>query len=129
MSPEIMKELKYTFLAQLIVYLVFGIFFTFFVQQYVDLFSWPNYDPTAGRFIGVMFLSFAFVEFLAFRETDWEKVEMFVLLNMLISILGAIIQMVGVFVDGTGFAGWFNFAILIIFFVAFLYFYTQQQRQ
>ncbi|MFW9896005.1 MAG: hypothetical protein ACFFD7_09410 [Candidatus Thorarchaeota archaeon] len=129
MSPEIMKELKYTFLAQLIVYLVFGIFFTFFVQQYVDLFSWPNYDPTAGRFIGVMFLSFAFVEFLAFRETDWEKVEMFVLLNMLISILGAIVQMVGVFVDGTGFAGWFNFAILIIFFVAFLYFYTQQQRQ
>lgn len=129
MSPEIMKELKYTFLAQLIVYLVFGIFFTFFVQQYVDLFSWPNYDPTAGRFIGVMFLSFAFVEFLAFRETDWEKVEMFVLLNMLISILGAIVQMVGVFVDGTGFAGWFNFVILIIFFVAFLYFYTQQQRQ
>ncbi len=129
MSPDILKELKYTFLVQLIVFLIFGIFFTFFVEQYVAIFSWPNYDPTAGRYIGIIFLSLAFIEFLAFRETDWEKVELFVIFDMLFCILGAIVQMVGVFVDGTGFAGWFNFAIQIIFFVAFLYFYTQQQRQ
>ena len=129
MSPEILKELKYTFLIQLVVFLIFGIVFTFFIEQYVAIFSWPNYDPTAGRYIGIIFLSLAFIEFLAFRETDWEKVELFVIFDLLFCILGAIIQMVGVFVDGTGFAGWFNFAIQIIFFVAFLYFYTQQQRQ
>jgi hypothetical protein len=69
------------------------------------------------------------VEFLAFRETDWEKVELFVILNMLFCILGAIVQLIGTFVDGTGVAGWFNFALQLIFFVGFLYFYTQQQRQ
>jgi hypothetical protein len=129
MSPEILKELKYTFLIQLVVFLIFGIFFTFFIDQYVALFSWPDKDPTAARYIGIIFFSFAFVEFLAFRESDWEKVELFVILDLLFCILGAIVQMVGVFVDGTGFAGWFNFAIHIIFFVAFLYFYTQQQRK
>ena len=79
--------------------------------------------------LGIAIFSFAFVEFLAFRESDWEKVELFVILDLLFCILGAIVQMVGVFVDNTGFAGWFNFAIQIIFFVAFLYFYTQQQRK
>jgi hypothetical protein len=129
MSPEILKELKYTFLVQLVVFLIFGIFFTFFIEAYVALFNWPNLDPTAGRYIGIIFLSLAFVEFLAFRESDWEKVELFVILDLLFCILGAIVQMVGVFVDGTGFAGWFNFVIQIVFFVAFLYFYTQQQRK
>ena len=129
MSPDILKELKYTFLVQLIIFLIFGVFFTFFIEQYVAIFSWPNYDPTAGRYIGIIFLSLAFIEFLAFRETDWEKVELFVIFDMLFCILGAFVQMVGVFVDGTGFAGWFNFTIQIIFFVAFLYFYTQQQKQ
>jgi len=129
MSPEILKELKYTFLIQLVVFLIFGILFTFFVDLYVALFNWPGLDPTARRYIGIVFLSFAFVEFLAFRESDWEKVELFVILDLLFCILGAFVQMVGVFVDGTGFAGWFNFALQIIFFVAFLYFYTQQQKQ
>ncbi|MFX1281550.1 MAG: hypothetical protein ACFFA3_19530 [Promethearchaeota archaeon] len=129
MSPAILKELKYLFLVQLFVFLIFGVFFTFFIEQYTELFSWPDLDPTAGRFIGVMFLSFAFVEFLVYRESEWDNVEIFVILDLLICILGAIIQLIGTFVDETGWAGWFNFALLIIFFVLFLYFYIQQQKQ
>jgi hypothetical protein len=129
MSPAILKELKYLFLVQLFVFLIFGIFFTFFVEQYVDLFDWPNIDPTAGRFIGVIFLSFAFAEFLAYRESEWDNVELFVILDLLLCISGAIIQLIGTFVDETGLAGWFNFAIMMIFFVLFLYFYIQQQKQ
>jgi len=129
MSPAILKELKYTFLVQLVVFLIFGIIFTFFIEQYVEWFNWPNLDPTAGRYIGVIFLSFAFVEFLAYRETEWEQVEMFVVLDLLFCILGAMIQLIGTFVDETGWAGWFNFTIQIIFFLAFLYFYIQQQKQ
>lgn len=129
MSPAILKELKYLFLVQLFVFLIFGVFFTFFVEQYTELFSWPDLDPTAGRFIGVIFLSFAFVEFLVYRESEWDNVEMFVILDLLICISGAIIQLIGTFVDETGWAGWLNFAILIVFFVLLLYFYIQQQKQ
>ena len=129
MSPAILKELKYTFLVQLVIFLIFGIIFTFFIEQYVEWFNWPNLDPTAGRYIGVIFLSFAFVEFLAYRETEWEQVEMFVVLDLLFCILGAMIQLIGTFVDETGWAGWFNFTIQIIFFLAFLYLYIQQQKE
>ena len=57
MSPEILKGLKITLLVQLFIFVIFGIFFTFFIEYYVQLFAWPDLDPTAGRFIGVIFLS------------------------------------------------------------------------
>ena len=129
MSPEILKGLKITLLVQLNIFVVFGIFFTFLVDIYVDLFAWPALDRTAGRFIGIIFLSFAFVEFLAYRESDWEKIENFIILDILVCILGAIVQLVGVFTELTGWAGWFNFALLIVFFVGLLFFYIQQQKQ
>ncbi len=129
MSPEILKSLKITLLIQLIIFVVFGIFFTFFIDSYVQLFQWPAIDRTAGRFIGVMFLSFAFIEFLVYRESDWEKVEYFIILDILVCILGAIVQLLGIFMEDTGFAGWFNFTLLIAFFVGLLYFYIQQQKQ
>ncbi|MFX1390789.1 MAG: hypothetical protein ACFE9Z_12055 [Promethearchaeota archaeon] len=129
MSPEILKGLKITLLVEFCVFVLFGIFFTFFVEYYVSLFSWPNLDPTAGRFIGVIFLSFAFVTFLVYREKEWERIEYFIILDILICILGAIVQLVGIFIDGTGWAGGLNFAIEIVLFLAFLYFYIQQQKQ
>ncbi|MFX1417362.1 MAG: hypothetical protein ACFE9N_00430 [Promethearchaeota archaeon] len=129
MSPEIIKGLKYTLLAQLVIFVIFGIFFTFFIDFYVQLFSWPNLDPTAGRFIGVIFLSFAFVLFLVYRESDFDKIELVIILDILIMILGAIVQLIGAFLDGTGWAGWFNFALQIAFFVGLLYFYILQVRQ
>ena len=129
MSPEVLKGLKITLLIQLAIFVIFGIFFTFFIYDYVILFSWPDLDPTAGRFIGVIFLSFAFVLFLVYRESDFEKIEFVIILDLLIMILGAIVQLMGFFLDGTGWAGWFNFALQIGFFVALLFFYIQQVRR
>ena len=129
MSPEVLKGLKITLLVQLLIFVVFGIFFTFFIELYVELFSWPDLDRTAGRFIGVIFLSFAFVLFLVYRESDFEKIELIIILDILIMILGAIVQLVGVFLDLTGWAGWFNFALQIAFFVGLLYFYISQVRK
>jgi hypothetical protein len=129
MSTEILRSLKITLLVELIIFVFFGIMFTFFIEYYVTWFSWPNLDPTAGRFIGVIFLSFAFVTFLVYREKDWEKIEYFIILDLLILILGTIVQLVGIFLDGTGWAGWLNVAIELILFLAFLYLYVLQQRE
>lgn len=129
MCPEILKGLKITLLVELAVFVLFGIMFTFFIEYYVEWFSWPNLDPTAGRFIGVIFLSFAFVTFLVYREKEWEKIEYFIILDILMLILGAFVQLVGFFLDGTGWAGIFNFALEIVLFLAFLYFYILQQRR
>ena len=76
----------------------------------------------------MIFLSFAFVLFLVYRESDFEKIELIIVLDILIMILGAIVQLIGVFLDFTGWAGWFNFALQMGFFVGLLFFYIQQVR-
>ena len=129
MSPEVLKSLKITLLVQLLIFVVFGFFYTFLVDYVQFIGGWPNLDHTASRFIGVIFLSFAFVLFLVYRESDFEKIELIIILDILIMILGAIVQLVGVFLDLTGWAGWFNFALQIAFFVGLLYFYISQVRK
>ena len=126
MSQEILKSLKIVLLIEAVLFVVFGIFFTFFIEAYVKVFMWPDLDPTAGRFIGVIFLSFAFVGVLIWREKEWERIELLVILNILITILGAIIQIIGIFLDETGWAGWLNFAIMLTFFVLLLFYYILQ---
>ncbi|MFX0032510.1 MAG: hypothetical protein ACFE8E_11755 [Candidatus Hodarchaeota archaeon] len=129
MPTEVLKGLKIVLILQLVTWLVFGIFFTFFVQTFADWIDWPIVDPTAGRYIGVIFLSLAFISFIAFREKDWEKIELFIILDVILCITGGIIQLLGVFLDNTGWAGWLFFAIQMVFFVLVLYFYIQQQKK
>jgi hypothetical protein len=129
MSQEILKSLKIVLLVEAVLFVVFGIFFTFFIEAYVELFMWPDLDPTAGRFIGVIFLSFAFVSVLVWREKEWERIELLVILNILITILGAITQIIGVFLDETGWAGWLNFAIMLAFFLLLLFYYILQIKK
>jgi tryptophan-rich sensory protein len=129
MSEEILKSLKIVLLVEAVLFVVFGIFFTFFIDAYVELFMWPDLDPTAGRFIGVIFLSFAFVSVLVWREKEWERIELLVILNILITILGAITQIIGVFLDETGWAGWLNFGIMLTFFLLLLFYYILQIKK
>jgi hypothetical protein len=129
MSQEILKSLKIVLLVEAVLFVVFGIFFTFFIDAYVELFDWPEKDPTAGRFIGVIFLSFAFISVIVWREKEWERIELLVILNILIVILGAIIQIIGVFLDETGWAGWLNFAIMLTFFILLMFYYILQIKQ
>ncbi|MFW9929440.1 MAG: hypothetical protein ACFFD1_08625 [Candidatus Thorarchaeota archaeon] len=126
MGSDILKSLKIILLVQAAIFVLFGIFFTFFVEAYVQIFSWPNLDPTAGRFIGVVFLSFAFVAVLVWREKEWERIELIVILDILMCILGAIIMIIGIFIDGTGWAGWLNFALMLAFFIFLLFSYISQ---
>lgn len=126
---EIIKGLKITLLVQLVVYLIFGVMFTFFVVPYTILFNWPNLDPTAGRTLGVIFLSLALVAILIYREKEWEKVEFFFIFSILMSISISIVQIIGIFVDNTGYAGWINAAISLVFFVSTLFFYIAQVRK
>ena len=76
MSPEVLKGLKFTLLIQLLIFVVFGFFYTFLVDYVLFIGGWPSLDHTASRFIGVIFLSFAFVLFLVYRESDFDKIDL-----------------------------------------------------
>ena len=125
---EITKELKYVILAHGIVVLIFGILFFFAIETYVDVFQWPYLDPIAGHYIGAFLLATGVINFLIFfKETEWDRIEIYVLLQILFLLLGMIAQIWGSVTDFT-FAGIFNTVIHAIFFVALTYFYIQMRK-
>lgn len=127
MATEILKGLKIIFLLQFVVMIIFGIFFFFFIEAYVVLFSWPYLDPIAGHYIGAFFFGVAALAILAYRETEWDRIEIIVIFHIVWILLGLIAQIWGLVTDFT-FAGTFNSILHIFFLAAFTYFYLQQRK-
>lgn len=127
MATEILKGLKIIFLLQFITMTFFGIFFFFFIEAYVVLFSWPYLDPIAGHYIGAFSLGIAVLAILAYRETEWDRIELLVIFHIVWILLGLIAMIWGLVTDFT-FAGTFNSILLVFFLVAFTYFYLQQRK-
>ncbi|MBA7507505.1 hypothetical protein ES706_06224 [subsurface metagenome] len=127
MATEILKGLKIIFLIQFVVMIIFGIFFFFFIEAYVVLFSWPYLDPIAGHYIGAFCFGIAVIALFAYRETEWEKIEILVLFHIVWILLGLIALIWGLVTDFT-FVGTFNSILHVFFLVAFTYFYLQQKK-
>jgi len=124
---EILKGLKYTFLVEALVLLLFGIFFVFFIDTYVVLFEWPYLDPIAGHYIGAFVLGVAVCDLLAFRETNWEKIELFVILHMIWLLIASVIFIWGLITDYT-WSVLFNAFLQWIFLIAFVFFYFKHKK-
>ena len=125
---EITKELKYVILASGLVDLIFGIWFFFAIESYVDVFQWPYFDPLAGHYIGAFLLASGILNiFIFFKETEWDRIECYLMFQMLFLLLGFIVQIWGSITDFT-FAGVFNAILHGVFFAAFTYFYIQAKK-
>ncbi len=125
---EISKELKYVILAHAIVFLLFGIWFFFFIENYVDVFQWLYLDPIAGHYIGGFLLAGGIINILIyFKETEWDRIECYVIFLILFCLLGLIAQIWGSITDFTA-AGIFNAILHAIFLVAYTYFFLKQRK-
>jgi uncharacterized membrane protein HdeD (DUF308 family) len=125
---EITKELKYVILAQAIVYFIFGIWFFFAIESYVAAFQWPYLDPIAGHYIGAFMLTSGVINLLIFfKETEWDKIEWYLMFQILFLLIGLVAQIWGTITDFT-LAGVFNTILHCAFFAAFTYFYIQAKK-
>jgi len=125
---EITKELKYVILAEAIVDFIFGIWFFFAIESYVDVFQWPYLDPIAGHYIGAFLLAIGVINlFIFFKETEWDKIKWYLMFQILFLLLGLVAQLWGSITDFT-FAGVLNAILHSVFFVAFTFFYFQAKK-
>jgi hypothetical protein len=128
MKEEISKLLKITFLIHFFVAVIFGLVFTFIVEIYIDLINWPFPDPVTGRILGAMFLGIATASLLAWRETKWESVKIVVQMEIVWLAIGIAVHFFAIFAfPGLPFMMWVQAGILIFFFVAFMWFYFDQE--
>jgi hypothetical protein len=127
MVNEISKGLKWTFFFNFIVTLVFGVLLFFLIEVYLGWLGIFYQAPFVfGGLFGGALLAFSIASFIAWKETEWEKVKIVVIINIVWNMLGAFI-----FFWNTIY-GWpvhpMNLIHLILFFgflALFIFFYTK----
>jgi hypothetical protein len=113
---------KYVFLLHFIVALVFGAFWFLLPEYWSTVSGWPV-EYAAGRIVGMATLVMAVGSILAYRKTTWEDVEIYVMMELVYNILGAIGMLWNMFVVTLPIIGWALIGILALFSVLFLYVY------
>jgi hypothetical protein len=113
---------KYVFLLHFIVALVFGAFWFLLPEYWSTVSGWPV-EYAAGRIVGMATLVMAVGSFLAYRKTTWEDVEIYVMMELVYNILGAIGMLWNMFVVTLPIIGWALIGLLALFSILFLYVY------
>jgi hypothetical protein len=116
--------LKYTFLLHFLVAIIFGVAYFLIPDMFLTAIGWPV-EVASNRVLGALFIGLAVGSLLAFREESFERVEIIVLFEIVLTLVGLIAVIWGMLtvtpalpVIGWTFAGLFG-----LFFILFLYSY------
>jgi hypothetical protein len=124
MSEEIPNYAKYIFLFGFLVSLIFGAWYFLSPESWSDITGWPT-ETAAARVVGALQLTFAVAAILAYRANSWKEVELYVLMVIVWTLLGAIGMVWNMLVLTLPIAGWFLTGLLVLFLVLYLYVYYQ----
>jgi hypothetical protein len=127
MREMISKLLKLTFLVHFFVAILFGLVYLIFLEFYVEVTSWPYYDPIAGRTLGAVFIGLGMASLLCWRETQWAKVKIVVQMEITWLIIGTIVQFWAAFYYLPPIIIWLNVVVCLFFCIAFFWFYYRQE--
>ena len=121
----ISNSLRYTFLINFIVCLIFGVLFFLSPEYVATATGWPFVDPTAGRIMGSMFLGWAFASLFGYRATDWSEVKIIVIGTIIWCLFGTVsmIWMMVIHPTIPVLVGGFYVFLMVLFFILFLYAY------
>jgi hypothetical protein len=91
MVKEILKGLKWTFFMNFIVFVVFGALILFLVEEFMAWFNLPYLVIGYGALFGGALLGYASASFIAWQQTEWEKVKIVVLMQIVWHMLGVFV--------------------------------------
>jgi hypothetical protein len=120
MSSGISNIAKYVFLLHFIVTLIFGAFWFLLPEYWSTLSGWPI-EYAAGRMVGMAALMMAVGSFLAYQKTTWDQVEIYVMMELVFNILGAVGMLWNVFTVSLPIIAWALIGLLCLFAVLYLY--------
>lgn len=117
---DIPKTAKYVFLLHFIIALVFGAIWFLMPEYWNTLSGWPE-EIASGRIVGMATLVMAVGSFLAYRKTTWDQVEIYVVMELVFNILGAVGMLWNLLTLTLPIVGWMLVGLLGLFSVLFLY--------
>jgi hypothetical protein len=126
LSGEVSKFSKYIFLLAFITQIIFGVWFFVAPESWSALTGWPL-ELSAGRVLGAAIMVLALGGLLAYRATSWDKVELFVIMQVLWNLLGLIAILWAYATMTLPVATWLIVGLLGLFLILFIYVYYQEK--
>ncbi|MHA1963254.1 MAG: hypothetical protein ACXACG_00925 [Candidatus Thorarchaeota archaeon] len=125
---EISKFLKYAFLIDGLVALVYGLILLLIPEQHMAFFVYP-FEEFADRFVGGMMVAFGVGNLLAYRASSWENVELVIYMNMTFFILCSIEMAYSFAVGLIPIAGFLQIGLMSFLLILFLYAYYEAKMK
>ncbi|MHA1862964.1 MAG: hypothetical protein ACTSWA_04275 [Candidatus Thorarchaeota archaeon] len=126
MSGELSKISKYIFLLAFIAQIIFGVWFFVAPESWSTLTGWPT-ETAAGRTLGAGIIALAMGGLLAYRARSWDKVELYVIMQLFWNIFGLIAMLWAYFTMTLPMATWLIVGLLGLYLILFLYVYMQEK--
>ena len=114
------------FLIHCIISILFGLLFCFVPEAFADMFnSLGNIDMYPTRLVGVFFLVIGATDWLCFVSKRVQEVKIIVIMEIVLSILAAIVCWCVCFLTWCPCLIWFASFLFPLFSVAWIYFYVK----
>jgi hypothetical protein len=126
MSGELSSFSKYIFLLAFIAQIIFGIWFFVSPESWVSLTGWPS-ELASGRVLGAVCIALAIGGFLAYQATSWDRVELYVMMQLFWNLLGLIAMLWAYFTMTLPVATWLIAGLLGLFLILFLFVYMKEK--
>jgi len=127
MSREISSFSKYIFLLAFIAQIIFGVWFFIAPESWTTLTGWPT-ETASGRVLGGAIIALAVGGLFAYRATSWDKVEIYVMIQLLWNIFGLVAMLWAYFTMTLPMATWLIVGLLCLYLVLFLVVYMKEKQ-
>ncbi|MGY5863428.1 MAG: hypothetical protein RTV41_02430 [Candidatus Thorarchaeota archaeon] len=127
MSGELSKISKYIFLLAFIAQIIFGVWYFVAPDSWSALTGWPL-ELSAGRVLGAAIVALALGGLLAYRATSWDKVELYVMMQLFWNVFGLIAILWAYFTMTLPVATWLIVGLLGLYLILFLFVYMKDKQ-
>lgn len=128
MSNKISSGLKTLFLINFIIAGIFGVQHLLAPRLWTDLAGMEIMETVTWRVIGAALIGFAVSSWMGYRETEWRSVRILVVMQVVWSILGALVILWGIIFEGLAPLEWLNVVTLAGFALAFTIFWFRNRK-
>ena len=115
--------LKYTFLLHFLMTIFFGLAYFLIPDIFLAMIAWPL-EVSMSRVFGAVFIGVAIASLYGFRAESWDRVEIVVLMEIVLTLFGLIAMIWNMLTILTlPLIGWAFAGLFGLFFILFLYSY------
>lgn len=126
-DQRISSGLKTTFFIHFIITSVVGVQHVLAPRWWTDLAGMEITITVTWRIIGAAVIGFAVSSFLAYKAEFWEQVRIVVIMEIIWSVIAALVIIWGIFIEEVPPLEWLNVALLICFAFLFTFYFIKMR--